>query len=156
MELYLTIRKCKIRKQIKHNRKLLLLKAPSRKPYNKSPEYKILSGKIESINYDICFVALPFGVIPLHLSETYPLSQYDIVEPTDEKTLSFSVDKVIDFLKNQRYEKILFYTGKNEEDIRIIKKLKKNFSSPELTIYSVVEPWSPNSINKLIKPENTM
>jgi 7-cyano-7-deazaguanine tRNA-ribosyltransferase len=135
---------------VKHKERLLLLKAPERKPYNKSPQFQQLARKLKEHRqyFEICFIVEPFGIVPVDLAETYPLSQYDMVDPADKKTLSFTVDAVRDFLNKQGYDKIIYHTGNSEKDKETIQGLEGSIVG--LVVNSVAYPWSLNALDELI------
>jgi len=57
---------------------LLLLPAPSEKPFNRSQLYRDAieaTGRLGRVH--ICFYGGPFGIVPSELAETFPLSQYE-------------------------------------------------------------------------------
>lgn len=55
---------------------LLLLPMPKDKPFNKSKIFKEVS-KLVGKRVHICFYGDPFGIVPVELSETFPLSQFE-------------------------------------------------------------------------------
>ncbi|MBM3292186.1 tRNA guanosine(15) transglycosylase TgtA [Candidatus Bathyarchaeota archaeon] len=106
------------------NRKetLLLITEPFTKPFNWDAQFRKLRDFLSRelgdkfVNFQICFIAAPYGCIPLELSETYPLSQYDIAEPLDNETLSFTVDNILDYLSKNRYQRIIQLLGDGKLD----------------------------------------
>ncbi len=74
---------------------LLLLPQPRRRPFHKDKMIKNLLHQIQSEfpdkqeTIEVCVYAAPFGVIPLELSEIYPLSQHEIAEPVDLETIHY-------------------------------------------------------------------
>ncbi|MCS7098547.1 MAG: tRNA guanosine(15) transglycosylase TgtA [Candidatus Methanomethyliaceae archaeon] len=55
---------------------LLLLPMPKDKPFNKSKIFKEAFKLVEE-RVHICFYGDPFGIVPVELSETFPLSQFE-------------------------------------------------------------------------------
>ena len=135
----------------KRGETLLLLKAPDRKPYSKSDDYMRLLGELGQrvSEIEICFYAQPFGVIPVDLAETYPLSQYDIVVPTDVEIERFTVDAIVDFIQHQRFKKVVIHLGDTSEDVRTINRLSDSVKPDQLRIHSVCNPWSQQSLSAL-------
>ena len=105
-------------------------------------------GQRES-DIEICFYAQPFGVVPVDLAETYPLSQYDIEVPTDLETESFTVDAIVDFIQHQRFGKVVIHLGDTAEDTRTINLLSDAVNPDQLRIHSVCNPWSQQSFSAL-------
>ena len=93
---------------------LILLPQTAEKPFHKSKEHrrivKILrkeaSEKLE--NAHLCFYAAPFGVVPIELDETYPLSQYEIALPIDLETKRYVAEQVANYIKKSGYKEIIF------------------------------------------------
>lgn len=139
----------------RYNDTLLLLPEPSRKPFNQSNEFINLSESLkeDSIkNIQICFYALPFGIIPVELSETYPLSQYNIVKPTDHEVLEFATENIKQYLNKTNYKKIIIIVTNDEIGVRVKEKLEKVYNIKEdiLKVINEKNPWSQQSIAQLI------
>jgi predicted RNA-binding protein len=55
----------------------------------------------------ICFLALPFGMIPVELSDVYPLSQYvSSIEP-DHYVIREMLKRAKEFISKHPFEKII-------------------------------------------------
>lgn len=86
---------------------LVLLPQPSSKPFHRSREYRrvfsLLSKKLgRSVDrIHICFYAAPYGLIPLELDETYPLSQFEVALPLDAETMDYVAERVEDYLRSR-------------------------------------------------------
>jgi 7-cyano-7-deazaguanine tRNA-ribosyltransferase len=64
-------------------------------------------------NIHFCFYAAPFGVIPMELSETYPLSQHETAFPLDEETKRYVAEQLADYIFGTNYEAVaLLYDPK--------------------------------------------
>lgn len=55
----------------------------------------------------ICAYAAPYGLVPLELDETYPLSQFEAAFPLDEETVDYVAKQVEDYLRNKNGYKVL-------------------------------------------------
>ncbi len=91
---------------------LLLLPAPSSKPFYRSKEYTALTSQMAGKGIDVgkahvYFYAAPFGLVPLELDETYPLSQFESALPLDEKTVDDVAEQVKDYLKGRNYRAVV-------------------------------------------------
>jgi 7-cyano-7-deazaguanine tRNA-ribosyltransferase len=100
---------------------LLLISAPPEKPFKSYPGFLLLKEglqpKLEEIH--VCFVAAPYGVIPENLSETYPLSQYEIAEPLDDETQEFTIEKILEYVKATHHQKVVLVVGNDPFDKRL-------------------------------------
>ena len=104
---------------------LLLVKAPNTRPYRADPAYrglrKTLSTELGEAfdGLHICFYAPPYGCIPEDLSETYPLSQYDIAEPVDEETIEFTAQSVARHIGLGGFNRIVLHQGVERLDMLV-------------------------------------
>jgi 7-cyano-7-deazaguanine tRNA-ribosyltransferase len=90
---------------------LLLLPQTQTKPFYNSKKYsEILKEIKQTEKFDqvhVCTYAAPFGVIPLELSEVYPLSQYEIASPLDSETVTYVAKQVANYIEQTNYKKII-------------------------------------------------
>ncbi|MEM3517385.1 MAG: hypothetical protein QW647_06320, partial [Candidatus Bathyarchaeia archaeon] len=63
----------------------------------------------------ICFYLTPFGLIPIELSDVYPISQTEIALPIDEEAISNSKIEVEKYLFKFRYNTVMLIVPKNED-----------------------------------------
>ena len=134
---------------------ILLLPEPSRKPFNQSNEFTEITKKFKEAsieNIQICFYTPPFGIILVELSETYPLSQFNIVEPVDHGILEFTVENVEKYLSKMNYKRIILLVGIDEIGERVKEKLEKMYIHNESILKVIQEenPWSPQVISQLL------
>ncbi|AWR98265.1 tRNA guanosine(15) transglycosylase TgtA [Acidianus sulfidivorans JP7] len=67
------------------------------------------------------FIAIPFyGLIPVQLSESFPLSQFEIPTEIDDKTLQITSNKISNFIKNKYKEIKIFNCDKSRLHIMSI------------------------------------
>ena len=71
-----------------------------------------LSLDINSIH--ACFYSPPFGVIPVELSETFPLFQYEYAYPPDENTVDYIVQRILEYIADKSYTTVIILTGKDQ------------------------------------------
>lgn len=150
------------RRQVKKNyattkNMLLLIKAPDIKPFNQHPGFLNLKNKLtEAINeYEICFFAAPYGVIPEKLAETYPLSQFEIAEPLDNETIRFTVEAVMDYAESKGIERVVLLTDSSDMGSELQEAMET--ADIDLTVIKTDSMWSNETIkrlkeNELIKP----
>jgi len=99
---------------------LLLIPQTNEKPVHRSNEYKKLARNLnqklrEKINtVHICVYGIPFGLIPIELDATYPLSQFEASEP-DEETLNYAASIVYAYIISKRYEIVILLRVRNED-----------------------------------------
>jgi 7-cyano-7-deazaguanine tRNA-ribosyltransferase len=104
---------------------LVLLTAPNTKPYNLDSEFKELKNKTRQFEDKIhyCFIAAPYGVIPEHLAETYPLSQYQIAKPLDHETIKHTIKNIKEYLDKHPVKHTVILHSKKTLEIQLIKEL---------------------------------
>jgi 7-cyano-7-deazaguanine tRNA-ribosyltransferase len=90
---------------------LLLLPQTQTKPFHNSKEYRKILKKIQPADtadkIHVCVYAAPFGVVPLELSEVFPLSQHEIASPLDTETVTYVAEQVANYIEQTNYEKII-------------------------------------------------
>jgi 7-cyano-7-deazaguanine tRNA-ribosyltransferase len=113
---------------------LILVKAPPQKPFNNFNHFKEIKKKVQnhSEEIEICFYAPPYGVIPEHLAETYPLSQYDIALPYDQETIKFTVEKIREYFEYTRWRRIILIREYEDLDIKTEELLIQMALLPEV------------------------
>ncbi|QGA67758.1 tRNA guanosine(15) transglycosylase TgtA [Sulfolobus sp. E11-6] len=68
---------------------------------------KSIKETIPNHNTGDIFIAIPFfGLIPLEVSDSYPLSQFEIPNEVDEDVIADMKTKIISFLKSKNYQKV--------------------------------------------------
>jgi 7-cyano-7-deazaguanine tRNA-ribosyltransferase len=137
---------------------LLMIQAPGAKPYDKAPLFQQLQRALEVTlgstltDVHICFYAAPFGVIPLELSETYPLSQFETAAPFDNEILQFAAEQVGRYVGSTSYSEVVLFRGVDELNVfverRCMEACKKR--GKRLTIVSESNPWSEVALRRLV------
>lgn len=88
---------------------LLLLSRPPTRPFTGFHGFKklrkTLNEKLGSVH--ICFYTAPYGIVPEHLSDTYPLSQFEIATPLDYETIQHTIDQIKQYIKSTKHNKII-------------------------------------------------
>lgn len=123
----------------------VLLTTPTRKPFNRSKGFKKLKKQTTEYNdrIDYCFIAAPYGLIPEHLAETYPTSQFQITEPYDHETIQHTVNNIIEYLEKHQAKTIIVYRD-TELDNELIKKLDGKY--PAVLIDEIGDDQSAESL----------
>jgi len=137
---------------------LLLFPAPSRKPFNAAPECRNLLAEAKSVLGDgyrrihLCFYAPPFGVVPLELSETYPLSQYETPSPLDTETLEYMAAQVEAYISRWRYRLVALNEASGDHGrLRTACERACKETGANLLVSSGEMPWSPENLSQLME-----
>jgi 7-cyano-7-deazaguanine tRNA-ribosyltransferase len=115
----------------KQARILLLMPQTRTKPFNKSQEYKQCAKLLknepkEKLNkIHVCFYAAPFGVIPIELDETYPLSQHETVLPLDKETITYVANQIAAYINRTNYKTIILLNDPENWNKTILNTCKK-------------------------------
>ncbi|NWG08916.1 MAG: tRNA guanosine(15) transglycosylase TgtA [Nitrososphaerales archaeon] len=90
-------------------KKLLVLPESDVKPFYKSSFYtrlaKALGNALE--DFQVCFLTLPFGMVPLELSDVYPLSQYLSSLKPDRHVMGETLKHIREFVSKNAFERII-------------------------------------------------
>ncbi len=138
--------------------RLLLVSAPDGRPYTKTRQYSMLESAIEEelgvATQDIlvCFYAAPFGVIPVELAETYPLSQFEVAEPVDRETLEFAAKSVARYIARSTFGEVLIFAGTEALDELVEEKSREACleGKKELVVVSDPRPWGDEALRRLV------
>lgn len=138
--------------------KLLLVLAPERRPFNTAQQYARLNRMMEeglgeaTRDFHFCFYAPPFGVIPIELAETYPLSQFESAEPLDRETLEFASDGVARYVAKSRHKEVVIYSGTGTLDALVESKCREACQErgKELLVVSDSKPWGSEAMERLV------
>jgi 7-cyano-7-deazaguanine tRNA-ribosyltransferase len=118
---------------------LLIISAPKKRPYHKAKEFerfknqysKIKVGK--SIPFDVLFVSPYFGLIPLEITNVYPLAQNEIPESILIKNQPRVLEQLKNYLlRNSQYTRIFamflsteYWHTYSRQCRRMLKELEK-------------------------------
>lgn len=137
----------------------VLLPEPGSKPFHRSREIKRLRSHLKKElgarfeNLELCVFSVPFGVTPLELDETFPLSQYETSSQPDMETRQYVVREVINFLEEHRSkdQTAVIYAG-GELGEHIAAEVEEKHSDDKLIIVrSKKEIWDRESLENLAK-----
>ena len=103
-------------------------------------------------NIQICFYAVPYGVVPEELAQTFPLSQFEITEPADRETLEFVTEQVGLFIEESNYPKVVLLSGNEQLDYLIQRRCEEAIINNEkaLRIVSNPQPWSDRALREVV------
>jgi len=140
---------------------LLLVTAPPTSPYRTYPPYTQLRDALKERTADhhkihTCFYAAPYGVVPSHLSETYPLSQFEVAHPLDHETIEFTAEQVAEYVKASGHSKATLYRGDGQLDGRVEAACHEVCAVLDIPLSVVHEssPWSEGAIRHLVDALN--
>ncbi|MCX8150606.1 MAG: tRNA guanosine(15) transglycosylase TgtA [Candidatus Bathyarchaeota archaeon] len=131
------------------NVKVLLLTPQTRtKPFQKSVEFKKIRQVIARAEQNpsakkvhVCFYVAPFGVVPIELTEVYPLSQHEAVTPLDQETILHVARQVGDYIKRANYQSVVLINDSENWNSTIQKACKaacKNKNVPFVSLTTKV------------------
>jgi len=138
--------------------RLLLVSAPAVRPFNRSPQYHRLWRIVDEASVSalssvhICFYAAPFGVVPVELSETYPLSQFEAVDPLDRETLEFAAAQVRRYVEAGSYSEVILHRGVDDLDGLVEDRCREACMKTGrlLTVVSDPKPWGDKALTRLV------
>jgi len=110
---------------------LLLVPQSQTKPFHKSREYKQIAKLLNSKPREnlgkvhVGFYAAPFGVIPIELDETYPLSQHETVQPLDKETITYVANQMGDYINRTNYKTVILINDPENWNKTILNTCKK-------------------------------
>jgi 7-cyano-7-deazaguanine tRNA-ribosyltransferase len=139
-------------------KKLLLAKAPSWRPYSKSNEFQKLKETLdESLGeamerLQISFFAAPYGVVPLELAETYPLSQTEVAKPLDWETAELTAELTVSYVEESGFPEVLLLVGEGDLDYTVRKRFEEFGEETEkgIHILLVEGPWSKENRGRIV------
>jgi 7-cyano-7-deazaguanine tRNA-ribosyltransferase len=136
---------------------LLLITTPTHRPFDNSDEYRRLNQHLynelgeDTDRLHICFYAAPYGPIPADLSETYPLSQFEISTPLDLETTRHTARAVADYVRESGHRAVYIYRGKGEMDDEVESVLMDTCEEAKINLTTVWnnDPWSADAFSAL-------
>jgi 7-cyano-7-deazaguanine tRNA-ribosyltransferase len=138
--------------------RLLLVLAPEGRPYTRTPQHALLERAVTeglgdaASDVHICFYAAPFGVVPVELSETYPLSQFEAAEPLDVETLEFASESVARYVGRSGYGEVFIHAGAGSFDELVKRKcvMACEGKGKRATVVSDPQPYGEGAIGRLV------
>jgi 7-cyano-7-deazaguanine tRNA-ribosyltransferase len=110
---------------------LILTPQTKTKPFSKSKQYKRITKLLQETfkqhqhKIHTCFYAAPFGIIPIELDETYPLSQHETTQPPDKETIEYVTTQTANYIKNTNYKTIILINDPENWNTTALSTLKK-------------------------------
>ena len=92
---------------------LLLLPQSRRKPFHKSNLSTDIIGQLRALQdtnrFHACFYSAPFGIVPIELDESYPLSQHETIQTPDKETSEYVAAQLADYISRTDYETVVLF-----------------------------------------------
>ena len=137
---------------------LLLASAPSWRPYSKSNGFQALKKDLDNNlgeaieRLQISFFAAPYGVVPLELAETYPLSQSEITEPFDRETIDFTAEIAVSYVLESGFPEVLLLVGEGDLDFTVQKRFTELGEDSERGIHILLADglWSNETRGRVV------
>jgi 7-cyano-7-deazaguanine tRNA-ribosyltransferase len=137
---------------------LFLARAPSWRPYSKSNDFQGLKDTLNKSlgeameRLQISFFTAPYGVVPLELAETYPLSQSETVEPLDWETAEFTAELTVSYVEESGFQDVLLLVGEGDLDNTVRKRFEEFSEETEkgIHILSADGPWKKETQGRIV------
>ncbi len=138
---------------------LVLVTAPSGKPYTGTDEHRRLREHLErdlgpgEERLHICYYAAPHGVAPEALCETYPLSQFEIAEPLDHETVRATAEAVASYVEGSGHVSVVIHRGKGTLDDEIEATVMDACGSAHIPLTTVWcgDAWGSDAFSALVQ-----
>jgi len=108
---------------------LLLLPQTQRKPFHKSHVFSQLEEQLSEQQsprlFHACFYGAPFGIVPVELDETYPLSQHETLPKPDVETSKYVADQLTSYINSTDYETVILFDDTENWGKTILNACKK-------------------------------
>ncbi|WP_455368239.1 tRNA guanosine(15) transglycosylase TgtA [[Eubacterium] cellulosolvens] len=132
---------------------MILLPPPLTKPYEMDKnilKIKAIIKKRKDVN--ICFYDIPYGLIPIELSDVYPITQTE-TSYTDNLLVRFTAeDSLIQYIKKSKYKTVILHSSDQVWSREMILKLRKQClqakSKMRISYYGD-DMWSKEAMLKL-------
>ncbi|MBS7643724.1 tRNA guanosine(15) transglycosylase TgtA [Candidatus Bathyarchaeota archaeon] len=137
---------------------LILLPQTSVKPFHNSPEYKKIMRTIAQTSGEklhkihMCTYAAPFGVVPLEIDDTYPLSQFEITWPPDLETIRYVAKQISEYLMAANYKIVIFHNDPKNWGNAILNASRRACKMRNIQFLissNKLDPWSSKSLQAL-------
>ncbi len=102
---------------------LLLMTEPKNRPFSGNQGFKKLRKKLKDPRVHYCFVAAPYGIIPVDLAETYPLSQFEMAKPLDHETIRYTVSVVREYVEKYPHDDVVAVLSDSQLDITLLETI---------------------------------
>lgn len=104
----------------------------------KSLVYEKLSLDLSAVH--VCFYSPPFGVIPIEISEVYPLYQYEYSYPPDGKVIDQIAERILKYISATHYETAIIVSendswSKEIADLCVRKLSERDIRTKMLVLY---------------------
>jgi len=103
---------------------LVLLPTPLTKPHSADKTLKRMLKLIDGLEaFHICFYGIPYGAVPIELSDVYPISQTEVNSHPDQVSIIDTAEAVAQYLRRHRYGKVLLHASKEALARRVLSRI---------------------------------
>ncbi len=120
-------------------RVLLLMPQTRHKPFHKTQQFKKIRHVLQQLDkatvshVHVCVYAAPFGLIPLELDETYPLSQHETSLPHDRETVDYVATQVAEYIQRTHYKTVVLLHDPQQWGTSVKKSCKNACKKKSIT-----------------------
>ena len=108
------------------SRVLILLPPPLTKPWGTDKHVKELLRSLDKPeSYHVCFYKIPYGAVPIELSEVYPVAQTEISRHVDIPTISDSAEALIEYMRHFKYNEVFLHVSDEVWDKKVVSKVRR-------------------------------
>lgn len=136
-------------------KRMLLLPAPTNKPLIRNKFIKYLIRNLESFkDLQICTYSSPFGIVPLEISDMFPLSQTEICTESNEEVGEDIIRAITNYLKKNDYKKIIMHSDNKLWKKNKLKRIRKICDRKKIDLYVSYhgdKVWNRESLENIIK-----
>jgi len=133
---------------------LILFPTPQKKPFYLNQLVTEILRKNPQAH--ICFYLTPFGLIPIELSDVYPISQMEIASPLCKETIENSASEVEKYLYRFKYSVVTLILPENKELKQFEKICKKICKKKQIKFKLIkVKDLSEKDAKKILKDAKT-
>ncbi len=131
---------------------IALLPTPTSKPYYADRAVKRILKSVDEQALHICFYNVPYGILPIELSDVYPVAQTEASEQFDIAVIQDAAKAVVQYISRVGYDRIILHAS-DEDLARTIVSRVKDFcrkSNRGLRIaYRGQDAWGAEAVESL-------
>jgi len=129
---------------------LVLFPTPREKPFYLN---RIVMEILRRAQVHICFYLTPFGLIPIELSDVYPISQMEVASPLDKETIESSISEVEKYISRFKYDVVNLLVPENKELKQLEKACRKMCRKKHVRfkVIKIKECLSEDDAKKILK-----
>jgi predicted RNA-binding protein len=93
----------------------------------------------------VCLYGTPYGLIPIEISDVYPLAQTEFSSSMDSETEQYALDQIREYVATSRWEAVIVYATKDSFSRRLVSLLRRlpgRVSKRVEVTHGEGSPWS--------------